>query len=87
MQEFSYECGFLTYLMISNIERRINMTIEEKANMIVKLTEEIVEEVIDKDDNVGGLMRTFGNDYVRRMKTFASFFKDYKGAEENENTN
>lgn len=53
------------------------MTVEEKANLVLKLVEEIVDEVIDEENNVGGFMRTFGKDYKMRMKTFANIFKGY----------
>jgi hypothetical protein len=54
------------------------MTIEEKAQKVLLLVTEIVEEVRERDDSLGGIMRTFGDDYIRRMKTFSKFFKGIK---------
>lgn len=52
------------------------MTLKEKAELVFELTKEIVEESKDREDQIGGIMRTFGEEYVIRMKTFKHFFKD-----------
>jgi hypothetical protein len=60
------------------------MNIEEKSQLILKLVEEIVEESQSDEfrnkstdhEKISGIMRTFGNDYVMRLRTFDKFFKD-----------
>jgi hypothetical protein len=52
------------------------MTREQKANLVYELVKDIVEDATsDSDDTISGLMRTFGEEYILRMETFASLFK------------
>lgn len=51
------------------------MSLEEKSKLALQLVKEIVEEATDRDAQIGGLMRTFGDDYVRRIETISNFFK------------
>lgn len=48
---------------------------EEKASYVVQLVEELVAETKHEEGYTGGLMRTFGEDYIKRMTTFAGFFQ------------
>jgi hypothetical protein len=59
------------------------MGIEEKSQMILKLVNEIIEEAqtvefrnkSKQHENISGMMRTFGSEYIMRMTTFSKFFK------------
>lgn len=56
------------------------LTSEEKADKVVQLVRELVDDHKEEDSSTGGLMRTFGDEYVKRMTTFANFFKAAKGS-------
>jgi hypothetical protein len=51
---------------------------KEKAQLVLQLVKELVEESKGRNDKIGSLMRAFGDDYVLRMTTFSNFFQDKK---------